>query len=96
VLPPLDRATIMTALAEVGIPSRAYFAPIHLQPFYVTRFGYRRGDFPVAEALGDRCLALPFSATMTEEAVDRVCGALRDIVRSIEKQARREPAARTA
>jgi perosamine synthetase len=70
------RTGTMNALTERGIPSRPYFTPIHLQPFYVERFGYRRGDFPVAEALGDTSLALPFSSVMTEDQVDRVCEAL--------------------
>ena len=71
--PELNRRALMEALQERGVPTRPYFTPIHLQPFYVSRFGYRRGDFPVAEMLGDTCLALPFSARMTEQQVDYVC-----------------------
>jgi dTDP-4-amino-4,6-dideoxygalactose transaminase len=79
--PGIDRNIVMAALDKWNIPSRPYFTPIHLQPFYVQRFGYRPGDFPVTEALGDTCLALPFSGVMTEEQVECVCrhlvGALR-------------------
>jgi perosamine synthetase len=71
--PPAAREPIMAALAERGIPTRPYFMPIHLQPFYVERFGYQRGSFPHAEALGDCCLALPFSSVMSEAQVDYVC-----------------------
>ena len=92
-----DRSEVMAALAARGVPSRAYFSPIHLQPFYASRFDYRRGDFPVAEALGDACLALPFSSAMTEAAVDRVCRELRAAVGSMaERSAIRAPAVRTA
>jgi perosamine synthetase len=73
---PADRDEIMRQLTEAGIPSRPYFTPIHLQPFYRQKFGYRRGDFPVTEYLGDVCLALPFSGVMTEPQVDQVCAAL--------------------
>jgi dTDP-4-amino-4,6-dideoxygalactose transaminase len=66
----------MEQLAKQDIPSRPYFTPIHLQPFYRERFGYRRGDFPVAEWLGDVSLALPFSGVMREEQVEQVCEAL--------------------
>jgi dTDP-4-amino-4,6-dideoxygalactose transaminase len=78
--PDLDRDGIMADLAVRGIPSRTYFAPIHLQPFYARQFGFRPGDFPVAEALGRTCLALPFSGTMTEAQVDRVCTELMGLV----------------
>lgn len=77
VLAPGRRDRVMQALAEEGIPSRTYFAPIHLQPFYQERFGYKRGAFPVAEFLGDTSLALPFSGVMTEREVEAVCRSLR-------------------
>lgn len=69
----IDRAEVIQKLAAVGIPSRAYFTPIHLQPYMVERFGYRPGDFPVTEDLGARGLALPFSSVMTREEVELVC-----------------------
>ncbi len=72
----IQRQEIMKQLARQGIPSRPYFTPIHLQPFYRERFGYRQGDFPVAEWLGDVSLALPFSGVMREEQVEQVCEAL--------------------
>jgi dTDP-4-amino-4,6-dideoxygalactose transaminase len=76
----VDRDAVMAALAEHGIPSRPYFTPIHLQPFYAQRFGYQPGDFPIAELLGETCLALPFSSVMTEEQVDYVCDRLIGVV----------------
>lgn len=74
--PEVDRKQVMVELAEQGIPSRVYFEPIHLQPYMVERFGYRQGDYPVAEELGARSLALPFSGVMTQEQVESVSQAL--------------------
>jgi len=76
----INHDQVMKALRERGIPSRSYFTPIHLQPFYVKQFGYRRGDFPQTEAAGDTCLALPFSGVMTQEEVEYVCAALEEII----------------
>jgi len=81
ILPPADRNKVMQRLATAGIPSRPYFTPIHLQPFYRERFGYERGDFPVTEQLGDRSLALPFSSVMREEQVAEVVHHLRAALR---------------
>ncbi len=63
-------------LERRGIPARPYFIPIHLQPYMRSRFGYQEGDFPIAEDLGKRGLALPFSSVMTEGQVETVCLAL--------------------
>ena len=73
----LNRGTVAARLAERGIPVRPYFLPIHLQPYMVERFGYRKGDFPVTEDLGERGLAVPFSGVMSEQQVDLVCAELR-------------------
>jgi perosamine synthetase len=84
--PPASRDEVMRGLQAAGVPSRPYFTPIHLQPYYREKFGYQRGDFPVTEYLGDVSLALPFSGVMTEEQVDYVCQQLRaGISRSVQR-----------
>jgi perosamine synthetase len=81
--PGINRAAVAQALTERGIPVRPYFAPIHLQPFMVERFGYRPGDFPVTEDLGMRGLAIPFSSVMTEGMVEQVCQAIRAVLQAL-------------
>ena len=81
--PPADRDAVARAVAADGIPTRPYFMPIHLQPFFTERFGFRQGDFTVSEALGRMSLALPFSGVMTEEQVEYVCRALIKHVHSL-------------
>jgi perosamine synthetase len=71
--PGIDRAAIIHALDGERIPARPYFSPIHLQKFFIDRFGYQPGDFPITEDLGQRSLALPFSSIMTRDQVDLVC-----------------------
>jgi dTDP-4-amino-4,6-dideoxygalactose transaminase len=74
----VDRNRVMAELENKGIPSRPYFTPIHLQPFYREHFGYCEGDFPVTDMVANRVLALPFSGVMTEDQVDRVCQGLKE------------------
>ncbi len=71
-----DRDRILNALRADGIGCSNYFAPIHLQPFYVEKFGYRQGDFPVCEKIAARTIALPFHTNLTENEVDEVCNRL--------------------
>lgn len=75
-LAPERRDAVLHALGDRGIPARVYFPPIHLQPYHRSVLGAAPGDFPVAEAAGATCLALPFSGRMRESQVDEVCGAL--------------------
>ena len=69
----IDRDRLMAELEEDGIPSRPYFVPIHLQPLYRQRFGFKPGDFPVTERIARTTLALPFFTDMAEEQVEYVC-----------------------
>jgi perosamine synthetase len=76
----IDRDRLIGRLAEVGVPSRPYFAPIHLQPFYREMFGFRPGDFPVTERVAASTLALPFSSRLADEEVKYVVDALVEAV----------------
>ncbi len=78
----INRDEIAKRLDARGVPVRPYFLPIHLQPYMAEKFGYKEGDFPVAEDLGKRGLAIPFSGVMTEEQADYVCKMIRDEVKN--------------
>jgi perosamine synthetase len=81
--PGIDQKIVMQGLEASGIPNRPYFPPIHLQPFYMERFGYREGDYPISEDLGQRGIALPFSSVMEENQVDQVCQVLAEVMETI-------------
>jgi dTDP-4-amino-4,6-dideoxygalactose transaminase len=70
-----DRDGVIRALGEAGVQSKAYLPAVHLFPFYRDRFGFKGGEFPIAEAVAARSVALPFFTSMTEEQVERVCTA---------------------
>jgi perosamine synthetase len=74
--PAIDRDALIGRLKDLGVPSRPYFSPIHLQPFYRTQFGFKPGDFPVTERVARSTLALPFSSRHTDEDIAYVCEAL--------------------
>ena len=74
--PAINRDELIERLAAHGVASRPYFAPLHLQPFYVTEFGYRPGDFPVTERVAATTLALPFSSRLSDEDVAYVADTL--------------------
>ncbi len=72
----VDRDAIVGELGKQGIQAKGYMPCIHLMPHYRERFGFREGQFPVAEDASARLLALPFFGGMHEEEVDRVVAAL--------------------
>ena len=81
-----DRDAVIAALGGAGIQSKAYLPAIHLFPFYRERFGYKGGEFPVAESVAARSLALPFHQAIEEAQVERVCAALEDAIPSLARR----------
>jgi perosamine synthetase len=71
-----DRDSVIAGLANRGIASKPYLPCIHLLPDYRERFGYRGGEFPVAERFAERALALPFFPAMGEAEVECVAASL--------------------
>jgi dTDP-3-amino-3,4,6-trideoxy-alpha-D-glucose transaminase len=64
------------AMAEVST-GRHYPTPPHLTRAYAS-LGFKRGSFPIAEALADEGLSLPIFPGITEEQLASVVGAIKD------------------
>jgi dTDP-4-amino-4,6-dideoxygalactose transaminase len=72
------RDALRQALADRGVVTSVHFPALHLHSYYANRFGYQRGMYPVAEAIADRTLSLPLSASLQDHGVDRVIDAVRE------------------
>jgi len=70
-----ERDRIIKGMRNHDVGSSDYFPCIHLQPFY-QQLGYREGDFPIAESVSQRTLALPFFCDITAREIDLVCQTL--------------------
>ncbi|MEC9373563.1 MAG: DegT/DnrJ/EryC1/StrS family aminotransferase, partial [Planctomycetota bacterium] len=71
-----ERRRIIEGMRRHDIGSAAYFPCIHLQPFYREQFGYRVGQFPIAESVSARTIALPFFNRLTIREIDLICQTL--------------------
>jgi perosamine synthetase len=71
-----DRDEILTGIRRHDIGVAAYFPAIPLLDFYRRLFGHTPGDFPMAESVAARTIALPFFPSITEREVDLVCQTL--------------------
>jgi len=76
----IDRRKIFEALRAENIGVNVHYIPIHLQPYYQKRFGYRRGDFPKAENYYSRAITLPIFPKMTDKDVNDVIRAVKKVI----------------
>lgn len=75
------RAEAVSALRERGIGTQLHYYPVHLQPYYTERYGYKSGKCPVAEAYADSALSIPLYPAMTDNEVERVVAAVKEVFR---------------
>lgn len=75
----LDRAALMHRLRDQGIFCQVHYLPIHLQPYYLRKYGDHR--LPGAESYYARALSLPLFVGMSLDDVDRVVAALASVCR---------------
>jgi perosamine synthetase len=68
----IDRNAFIQQLKERRIGTSVHFIPLHLHPYYQRAFGYKNGDFPVAEAEFQRCISLPIYPGMSDAEVEHV------------------------
>lgn len=71
-----DRNGFIQALHQRGVSCSVHFVPLHLQPYYQRAFGYKHGDFPIAEKEYHSCLSLPIYPGMTEAEINHVISAV--------------------
>ena len=72
------REEVRSKLAEVGIETRNFFFPLHLQPLVIKLNNNKIENLPESEKLGSTGIYLPTFYGITESDIGKVCKALRD------------------
>jgi perosamine synthetase len=76
----IDRGEVFRALRAEGLGVNVHYVPVHLHPYYRERFGYRGGEFPIAEDAYARLISLPMFHAMTDRDVDDVVVAVKKVM----------------
>lgn len=77
-----NRAKVRERLHHQGIGTGIHYEALHLQPAYQF-LGYKKGDFPMAEAIGEETLSLPVSNTMTEDEARHVVSVVKSTLKEL-------------
>jgi UDP-4-amino-4-deoxy-L-arabinose-oxoglutarate aminotransferase len=77
---PGRRDAVLEGLRDAGVEVVVNYRAIHLLSYLAELLQHHRGDFPVAEDIGDRSISLPLYADMPEEHVEQVISAVTAVV----------------
>lgn len=72
---------VYAMLHERGIKIGTHYIPLHWTTAFQKR-GFRKGQFPVADAIAERVVTLPINPRQTREALDYLIDSIRALCRS--------------
>ncbi len=76
------RAHIMEQLHKRGVGTQVHYIPVHMQPYYKEKFGYKQGDFPISEAYYEKALSIPLYPKMSAGDVEHVIKSIKEVLNS--------------
>ena len=76
----MTRDRFIRELHVRNIGSGVHYRAIPVHPVYQMLFGWKPEEFPNAVATGQKTLSLPLSAKLTDEDVDDVITAVKDVL----------------
>jgi dTDP-4-amino-4,6-dideoxygalactose transaminase len=81
------REEFIRELDSRGVATSVHWRPLHMQPYYRDRYGYRPEDFPVAFREWQRLISLPLFPGMTEMEVAHVITAVQQAAAAATRKA---------
>ena len=81
----IDRGKFIEELKEENIGTSVHFIPLHMHPYYRDTYGYKLGDFPVAEGVFERIISLPLYPKMSMQDASDVVDAVKRVIERFRK-----------
>tara|TARA_B100000315_G_C14474731_1_gene540056 strand:- start:610 stop:1149 length:540 start_codon:yes stop_codon:yes gene_type:complete len=74
------RNTVMKELKKLRVGTQVLYIPVHLQPYYANKYGYKLGDFPIAEDYYRHCLSIPMFHGLELHEVENVIDCINKVI----------------
>jgi len=76
----ISRDAFLEAMTKQNIGVGVHYLSIPEHPYYRENFGWRPGDYPVAQRIGRQTVSLPLSPALSDADVDDVVAAVRKVL----------------
>jgi len=67
-----SRNEVMKELRDVKIGSQVLYIPVHFQPYYAKKYGFKQGDFKISEKYYECCLSIPMFPSLSNLEVEYI------------------------
>jgi dTDP-4-amino-4,6-dideoxygalactose transaminase len=76
----IDKKTFFKKMLKQNINLQVHYIPIHLQNYYRRKYGFKKGDFTIAENFYKNEVSLPIYFTLTEKEQYRVINLIKQFL----------------
>lgn len=76
-----NRDDVLAKMQDKGIGVAVNYKPIHLHSYYRNTFGYKEGDYPVAEYIGERTISIPLYPGLTDKEAEYIVTTFKNIAK---------------
>lgn len=67
-------------LSKVGINCQVHYIPVHLQPYYRKNYGFKNGDFPIAEKFYEREISIPIYPSLSNKDLKYIANTIKSLL----------------
>lgn len=75
----IEKKDLFEQLSNNNILLQVHYVPIHLQPYYKNNFGFKDGDFPVAEAFYKNEISIPIYPLLENKDLVYIVNKIKEI-----------------
>jgi dTDP-4-amino-4,6-dideoxygalactose transaminase len=75
----VSKSELFDRLRAKRIHCQVHFIPVHYQPYYRERFGFKAGDFPIAEEFYRREISIPLYPGLTADDLEYISGSIKSV-----------------
>jgi dTDP-4-amino-4,6-dideoxygalactose transaminase len=79
----ITRNQFIIFMDRLNIGTGVHYIPLHLHSYYRKKYGYKIGQFPIAEDIGRRIVSIPIYTKMKKTDVERVIWAIKNIKKGV-------------
>ena len=66
-------------MSSNNIHLQIHYIPIHIQPYYISNYGFKEGDYPISESFYNNEVSIPIYPSLNEQDLEYIINKINEI-----------------
>ena len=76
----ISKVDFFNKMRERNIALQVHYIPVHLQPYYKDKFGFKHGDYPIAEKFYEQEISIPMYPALEKADLEYIVRTIKELV----------------